>query len=205
MVAGVVMVTFAGPSCAADGITELARETHWGESSDQLLGHFADRASRLPHAVDFGDSYANVALRYQRIGGARMVVFFQMDKLTRGLKRIQLESPRHSVNPPIFRTLLAALMEAYGAPDEDCAIPARSSTGYQAATEARWLRDGTAISMIFRDTTLEAFEGCLFGPASGSCGLRGQLLVRISPIVDAATTLDRCSGSDRRPAGDAAW
>ena len=53
--------------------------------------------------------------------------------------------------------------------------------GYQAAAEERWAYDGAVISAIFRDTTLQAFEGCLFGPATGWCGLHRQLLVRIGP------------------------
>jgi hypothetical protein len=44
------------------------------------------------------------------------------------------------------------------------------------------LRDGIVIRAIFRDTTIEAFEGCLAGDSLvGPCGLTGQLLVRISP------------------------
>jgi hypothetical protein len=62
-----------------------------------------------------------------------------------------------------------------------CVTPPRPAGGYQAAAEERWLRDGDVVSAIFRDTTLQAFEGCLFGPATGSCGLTGQLLVRIGP------------------------
>jgi hypothetical protein len=110
-----------------------------------------------------------------------MVVFFQMDKTTHGLKRIQLERPRHGVNPPAFRAIIAALRNDFGAPDQMCVIPARPAGGYQAAAEEVWLRNGAVVSAIFRDTTLEAFEGCLFGPASGTCGLTGQLLVRIGP------------------------
>jgi len=45
-------------------------------------------------------------------------------------------------------------------------------------------------SAIFRDTTLQAFEGCFFGPVNGWCGLHGQLLVRIGPLDGAA---DPCS------------
>jgi hypothetical protein len=107
-----------------------------------------------------------------------------MDKATHGLRRIQFERPRHGVNPPAFRGILAALQTDLGIPDRVCAIPAFSASGYQAAAEALWLRDGTVVSAIFRDTTLQAFEGCLFGPASGSCGLTGQLLVRIGPPSD---------------------
>ena len=110
-----------------------------------------------------------------------MVVFFQMDKINHGLKRIQLERPRHGVNPPAFRSLLFALQSDFGWPDRLCAVPVYPRGGYQAANEALWFRDGAAISAIFRDTTLQAFEGCLFGPATGSCGLKGQLLIRIGP------------------------
>jgi hypothetical protein len=62
------------------------------------------------------------------------------------------------------------------------AKPSERAGGYQAAAEQRWAHDGGAIiSAIFRDTTLQAFEGCLLGPATGWCGLHGQLLVRIGP------------------------
>jgi hypothetical protein len=53
------------------------------------------------------------------------------------------------------------------------------------------------ISAIYRDTTLQAFEGCLFGVASGYCGLTGQLLVRISPD-DGIAEPDPCSLTNRR-------
>jgi hypothetical protein len=47
------------------------------------------------------------------------------------------------------------------------------ASGYRATAEERWVHDGTVIGAIFRHTTLQAFEGCLFGPATGWCGLRG--------------------------------
>jgi hypothetical protein len=72
----------------------------------------------------------------------------------------------------------------------DLPIPVLPESGYQAAAEERWAYDGSFISAIFRDTTLQAFEGCLFGPATGWCGLHGQLLVRIGPPNDGA---DPCS------------
>jgi hypothetical protein len=83
------------------------------------------------------------------------------------LKRIQLERPRHGVNPPAFRAVAAALHADYGRPDQTCVIPVLPASGYQAAAEEKWVRGGVVISAIFRDTTLQAFEGCLFGPASG--------------------------------------
>jgi hypothetical protein len=42
------------------------------------------------------------------IGGVSTVVFFQMDKASHGLKRIQSERARHGVNPPAFRPILVA-------------------------------------------------------------------------------------------------
>jgi hypothetical protein len=137
------------------------------------------QATQLPRGLDFGDSYADIVLTRLSLGGVPMVVFFQMDKATGGLKRIQLERPRHTVNPPSFRAITAALRADYGKPDQTCIIPVLPSSGYQASAEERWVYDGAVISAIFRDTTLQAFEGCLFGPATGWCGLHGQLLVRI--------------------------
>jgi len=166
---------------AETGIAEIWRQTHWGESSDALLRQFGAGANRLPRALDFGDSYVDIILPRELIGEVPMVVFFQMDKVSHGLKRIQLERPRHAVNPPAFRGVLAGLHTDFGSPDQVCAIPVLPASGYQAGAEALWLLDGAVVSAIFRDTTLQAFEGCLFGPASGSCGLTGQLLVRIGP------------------------
>ena len=177
----VAVLVFAGPVYAETGIGEIWRQTHWGASSDALIRQFGADATKLSRALDFGDSYVDVVLPGQTIGGVPMVVFFQMDKMSHGLKRIQLERPRHGVNPPAFRGILAALQIDLGTPDRVCAIPVLPASGYQAAAEALWLRDGAVVSAIFRDTTLQAFEGCLFGPATGSCGLTGQLLVRIGP------------------------
>ena len=77
---------------------------------------------------------------------------------------------------------MGALDAAHGAPDLLCGVGPGPASGYQAAAERIWLRDGVVIRTIFRDTTIEAFEGCLAGdPSIGPCGLTGQLLVRISP------------------------
>jgi hypothetical protein len=54
---------------------EVLRETHWGESSDGLARQFGNYAIRLPRALDFGDSYADVVLRGQTLGAVPMVVF----------------------------------------------------------------------------------------------------------------------------------
>jgi hypothetical protein len=177
----ITITVVAGPAHAAAGIEEIWHRTYWGEPSETLLQQFGGAATRLPRALDFGDSYADVVLPGQVVGGVPMVVFFQMDKTTHGLKRIQFERPRHGVNPPAFRALLAALQTDFGSPDQMCVIPVSPAGGYQAAAKELWLRDGAVVSAIFRDTTLQAFEGCLFGPATGSCGLTGQLLLRIGP------------------------
>jgi hypothetical protein len=177
----VAAITLSGRAFGSNDVAGLWQQTRWGESSGELLREFGADAVRLPRPLDFGDSYVDVTLPRYMVGGVPMVVFFQMDKATHGLKRIQLERPRHGVNPPAFRALLIALQSDFGWPDRLCAVPVYPRGGYQAANEALWFRDGAAISAIFRDTTLQAFEGCLFGPATGSCGLEGQLLIRIGP------------------------
>ncbi|MBV8505717.1 MAG: hypothetical protein JOZ11_07920 [Alphaproteobacteria bacterium] len=176
---------------AADSVPELLRQVHWGETSQDLLQQFGGAATQLPKSLDFGDSYVDVVLDGGTVGGVPVVTFFQMDKGTRGLKRVQLERPRHGVNPPAFRAISLALHAAYGRPDKICLTPVTPVGGYQAAAQELWVRGTDVISAIYRDTTLEAFEGCLFGVASGHCGLTGQLLVRISP-ADGAAEPDPC-------------
>jgi hypothetical protein len=152
---------------------------------------------QLPRGLDFGDSYVDVVLHGETIGGVPVITFFQMDKRTGGLKRIQLERPRHGVNPPALRAISAALQADYGRPDKTCITPVTPIGGYQMAAQELWVRGTDAISAIYRDTTLQAFEGCLFGVASGYCGLTGQLLVRISP-ADGIAEPDPCSLTSRR-------
>src|SRR3954451_18386187 len=135
---------------AAEGITEIWQAAHWGESSAALFARFAGSATALPRPLDFGDSYADVVLRDVPVGGVRLIAYFQMDKATRGLKRIQLERPRHGVNPAAFRRVLAAIEAAYGAPDLTCANGPGPASGYQAAAERIWRRKGTVIRTIFR-------------------------------------------------------
>ena len=185
------------PASAADAVPELLRNVHWGETSQDLLQHFDGFATQLPKGLDFGDSYVDVVLRGETIGGVPVVTFFQMDKRTRGLKRIQLERPRHGVNPPALRAISAALQADYGRPDKICFTPVTPIGGYQAAAQELWVRGTDAISAIYRDTSLQALEGCLFGVASGYCGLTGQLLVRISP-ADGIAEPDPCSLTSRR-------
>ena len=185
----------AGQGAGAAGIADAWEGTYWGEPSSALVAHFGTRATALHAPIDFGDSYAQIVLRRVMVGEVPLVAFFQMDKATRGLRRIQLERQRHGVNPPAFRAVLGALEAAYGPPDEMCGLAPGATGFYQAAAECFWRRDGAVIRAIYRDTTIEAFEGCLSGDPSadfrgdfrgdfgmaGPCGLTGQLLVRISP------------------------
>ncbi|HEY4471946.1 MAG TPA: hypothetical protein VGN21_12295 [Stellaceae bacterium] len=171
-----------GSTARAQDIAAVWQGVQWGESSSALLAHFGARATVLPRPLDFGDSYAEIVLRDVTLGGVPLIAYFQIDKRTGGLKRIQFERPRHGVNPPVFRAILVALESAYGAPDLMCGIRPGPAGGYQTAADRIWQRDGGVIRAIFRGTSLEAVEGCLGGDlTSGPCGLTAQLLVRISP------------------------
>jgi hypothetical protein len=176
------------PALAADGVEALLSEVHWGESTQGLARQFGTEAVRLPRPLDFGDSSAAVVLNDKTLGGVPVAVFFQTEKTTGGLKRIQLQPLLHVRNPRAFRAMAAALDRQYGRPDQICVTPPVPAAGYQAAVEERWRHDDETISAIFRDTTLQAFEGCLYGPASGWCGLHGQILVRIAPSAHIAAS-----------------
>jgi len=179
----ILVLSLLSASARAEGLRHIWRGLRWGEASTAVYAQLGRQATVLPRPIDFGDSYAELVLRNVPVGGFPLVAFFQMDKATGGLKRIQLERQRHGVNPPAFRGVLAALEAEFGAPDAMCGIRPGPASGYQAAAERVWRRDGAVIRAIFRDTTIEAFEGCLAGDPSiaGPCGLTGQLLVRISP------------------------
>jgi len=179
----ILVLSLLSASARAEGLSHIWRGLHWGEASTAVYAQLGRQATVLPRPIDFGDSYAELVLRNVPVGGFPLVAFFQMDKATGGLKRIQLERQRHGVNPPAFRGVLAALEAEFGPPDMMCGIRPGPASGYQAAAERIWRRDGAVIRAIFRDTTIEAFEGCLAGDPSiaGPCGLTGQLLVRISP------------------------
>jgi hypothetical protein len=177
--AAAALMLAGGPTNAA-GIDAALAGTRWGESSGELVQLFGDRATVLPRPIDFGDSYVDIVMRDVPVGGYTLIAYYQMDKASRGLKRIQLERPRHAVNPPAFRGVLQGLEQAYGPADAACGIPPAPEAGFQRAAEYVWARGGIVIRAVFRDTTLQAFEGCFFGP----CGLTGQLLVRASPPQD---------------------
>jgi hypothetical protein len=168
---------------------DLLKGVQWGESQSALLAHFGARVTVLPSPIDFGDSYTQIVLRNFVLGGVPLIAFFQIDKATQGLKRIQLERQRHGVNPPAFRGVIGGLEAKFGIPDAMCRILPGPRSGYQAAAEFDWSRGNNLVRAVLRDTTIEAVEGCLSRDlTAGPCGLTGQLFVRISPPgADAAT------------------
>src|SRR5947209_7578023 len=85
----------ATSAAQAQSLDDLAAGAFWGESSTELLRHFGSAATVLPQPLDFGDSYVDLVLRHVPLGGYDMIAYFQMDKTSRRLKRIQLERPRH--------------------------------------------------------------------------------------------------------------
>jgi hypothetical protein len=175
-------------AAGAASVGDLWEGTYWGEPGSALLAHFGAGATVLQRPIDFGDSYAQIVLRRVMVGGIPLVAFMQEEKATGGLKRIQLERQRHGATPLAARAVIGAFEAAYGGPDALCGIAPGPASGYQAAAERVWRRDGIVIRAIFRDTTIEAFEGCLAGdPGGGPCGLTGQFLVRIrTPEADAS-------------------
>jgi len=77
----------------------------WGEPSAELVRQFEAAGTRLLQPLDFGDSYVDVVLRDVTLGGVPVAVFFQMDKATKGLKRVQLQPLGHeSIRRPIARS-----------------------------------------------------------------------------------------------------
>jgi hypothetical protein len=173
----------AAPACA-DGLDDAMSEIHWGESPEAVQRQLGARGFAVPQPIDFGDSYAPLAVRDVKIGDFPLIAYYQFDKTTHGLKRIQLERPRHMVNAGAFRGVFLALDADYGAPLTDCGTLPGPMTAYQGSAEYVWRHDGSVIRAIFRDTTLEAFGGC-FSPA---CGLTAQLIVRISPPAEDSGT-----------------
>ncbi len=112
------------PTHAEEGLLEGIQ---WGESQSTLLAHLGARATVLPSPIDFGDSYTQIVLRNFVLGGVPLIAFFQIDKATRGLKRIQLERQRHGVNPPAFRGEIGGLGQN-SVPRMRCAASRRART-----------------------------------------------------------------------------
>jgi hypothetical protein len=185
----------------------LLQGVFWGEPQNALFAHFGKRALVLRRPIDFGDSYTQIVLRDVVLAGVPLIAFFQMDKVTGGLKRVQIERQRHGVNPPAYRGIVSALQGEYGRPDAACSIWPTVQNGYQSGAELDWSRSGNLIRAVFRDTTIEAVEGCFGDLSAGPCGLTGQLFVRISPrFADVASCHlpPRCGAGEVCRVG-AAW
>jgi hypothetical protein len=175
-----VAALLSAPAAHSERLDDAWDGTSWGEPPEALQRHFGARGYALPQPLDFGDSYAPLVLRDVPLDGLRLIAYYQIDKATHGLKRIQLELPRHRVNAGAFSQAFVALDADYGAPDIRCGTLPGPTTAYQGAAEYVWNRGGLVIRAIFRDTTLQAFGGC-YSPA---CGLTAQLLLRISPAAE---------------------
>src|SRR5206468_10912135 len=131
-----------------ESLSRLWQGLRWGEPGTAVLEQLGPRATVLPRPIDFGDSYAPLVLRNVTLGGFQLVAFFHMDRATGGLQRVQLERPRHGVNPPAFRGVLSAIEAEFGAPDAMCGIRPGPASGYQEAAERVWRRDGAVIRSI---------------------------------------------------------
>lgn len=151
----------------------------WGENADALKRHFGKAALALAPPIEFGDAYVDVALRNVRLGGYPYAVYFQMDKAGRGLKRVMYERERHGANRAVFDAAIRALEAELGR-SHHCVERARPRNGYQAMEAYVWRAAGRRVRAIFRDTTLEAENGC---PEIGflPCGLEGRLFIIIDP------------------------
>ena|SRR5579862_1090152 len=188
--AALVLACFISGVCAAAANSTAALDPvlsglAWGESSAALKRHFGKSAIALAPPIEFGDAYVDVALRHVALGGYDYVVYFKMDKVSHGLKRVMYERPRHGANPTAFDAAVRAIEAQWGEPKR-CAEKARGSNGYQATQEYVWRGSGRRIRAIFRDTTLEAESGCQevgFLP----CGLEGHLFIIIDGETAAGT------------------
>jgi hypothetical protein len=189
-------LALAGPAAAAE---TGWHSTTWGESSEALARQFGAAATRLARPIDFGDSYADLVLKNYRIGDYGFVVFFQMDKKSHGLKRIQIERGRHGAVPQVAKAAFDALVALYGPPSASCASRAHT-IGTQNLVERVWQRDDTTIRALFREASLNTLDPYLardvgdFVLGTTSIGLSQQLLIRIAP---AGTEPNDC-----RPARD---
>jgi hypothetical protein len=180
-----VVVALALP-VAADAANSGWHGTVWGESTEGLGRQFGAAATRLDRPIDFGDSYADLVLKNFDVGGYGFTVFFQMDKRSHGLKRIQIERGRHGAVPLVAKAAFDALVESYGPPTIACSIRAHTIDA-QNLVEEVWQRDDTTVRALFREASLNTLDPYLaravgdFVSGTTSAGLSQQLLIRIAP------------------------
>jgi len=165
---------------AGAGVQDLLEQARWGASSQTLVRTFGDRATVLDAPIRFGDSYVDLVLNDEQVGGYAFKVYFQMDRERGGLKRIHLERPHHGAVAGVFRSVLDELEAAYGPPSRVCAVPPTDARGYQRAETVLWQADdGAIVRATFRDTTLGALESCL--GRSVPCRLTARLFLQLGP------------------------
>jgi hypothetical protein len=181
----VALITLALPRLA-DAAATGWHGTLWGESTEGLGRQFGAAATHLERPIDFGDSYADLVLKNYDMGGYGFVVYFQMDKHTHGLKRIQIERGRHGAVPQAARAAFDSLVTSYGPPTIACSIPAHT-IDEQNVVEAAWRRDDTTVRAVFREASLNTLDPYLaravgdFVRGTTNAGLPQQLLIRIAP------------------------
>jgi len=140
------------------------------------LGH----AHGIARPIDFGDSYAQIGAERVWSAAFRRSRFFQLDKATGGLKRIQLERQRHGGHPR-RRAVLGAI-EAPTARPTRCAASDPAGERLSGSSRARLVaqRDRHPRNLSRHDDrSLRGLPRRRFD--CRPCGLTGQLLVRISP------------------------
>lgn len=176
----------AMPASAQFGGDTGFDHVQFGATTAELVETFGPRATRLDRPLDFGDAYVDVVLRRHDLGGYPFIVYFQMDKASRMLKRIQIERPRHGAVAMVHKAAIAALTAQYGPPAQVC-IRSIPRPGGQAIDERIWRRGDVVVRAVFREQSLgllvprklgiddwEAWE-----PSSE--GMPQQLFVRIAP------------------------
>jgi hypothetical protein len=171
---------------SADAAATGWHGTVWGESTEGLRREFGGTATYLDRPIDFGDSYADLVLRNYDIGGYGFVVYFQMDKRTHGLKRIQIERGRHGAVPQAAKAAFDSLATSYGPPTIACSIRA-DTIDAQSLVEEVWQRDDTTVRALFRGASLNTLDPYLaravgdFVLGATNAGLPQQMLIRIAP------------------------
>ncbi|TWT02099.1 hypothetical protein [Reyranella sp. CPCC 100927] len=160
----------------------------FGVTSAELLQQFGARATMLDRRLDFGDAYVDVTVRRYVLGGFPFIVFFQMDKASGLLKRIQIERPRHGAVAMVHRAAVTALTAQYGAPTYAC-VQAAPRSGRQAIDERIWQRDGVVVRLVFREQDLGVLVPRRLGVDDWQVwepsleGMPQQLFVRIAPAA----------------------
>jgi len=193
-VAMLALVLGASPAAAQFSGDTGFEGVQFGATTAELLQRFGARATRLNRPLDFGDADADVVLRRHELGGYPFIVFFQMDRASRMLKRIQIERPRHGAVLMVHNAAIAALVAQYGAPTQVC-IQSIPRPGGQAIDERIWRLGDVVVRAVFREQSLGLLVPRKLGVDDWEVwepspeGMPQQLFVRITP---AGTEPERC-------------